>query len=90
MTCSACNQKAKDVTVSTFISSKLGVCKQCMVTSFIGTIIGWSMVMLIYFVQFNPVLFFILTFAAGSFTFMLVAHFIAYFKKKSIASKSNK
>jgi hypothetical protein len=80
MACSSCNQQTQ--TTKEFVSSKLGKCKQCILASFLGTLLGWALFVFVYFFQYNiPLLVFVCALAI-TFTFLLIAHFVAYLKNK--------
>lgn len=81
MACSSCNQETKSV--KTFVASKLGKCKQCMLASFLGTLLGWGLCVFVYLFQYNIPLLIFVSALATTFTFLLIAHFVAYLRNKA-------
>ena len=61
------------------IFEKLGLCRRCISIAIIGTLVGWVLFILLALVFNNPILTGLISIIAIGFTFVLLAHLVAYF-----------
>ena len=54
MACSSCNNRPSTPSTQSLVSSKLGKCMACIVASFIGTILCWVLIFIVY--TYKPIL----------------------------------
>jgi len=90
MACSGCNQNTSASSKgnnSNILSQKLGKCKQCIVIAITGTILSWILFTISLFAtcescRFPYLIWAITGMGALAFSGVLIAHTIAYFRKK--------